>query len=368
MDFPVLLLQEKREGDANMTRRKPVGYITSKKRHTRGPKKGQRKRAPIMGPSGGRQRTPFKIKAQRIKQKPKPTERKASGVASYNKATGWMRVVFDEKPSREVLDGLKREGFRYKPRSRAWSAKWTPERENHARKLVNDWQVVDIKPNWQKKAEVAEAQALKHHKESDERYDQFRKELRTIPMGQPILVGHHSEKSHRAHLKRLDRQMKKSIEEKEIAKKYGERAKRYRRKAVGEPAGLIYRRIQKLEAEERGWQRSLKRLKENREFAKAKPKLAEKYGIKADPQEEERAKRYITHTQERLKIEREKYNASGSIVADKLQLKKGDLVRTQIGVARVVRVNPKTVTVSKEVSGSPWKLKLDKSKIYGKVE
>jgi len=48
---------------------------------------------------------------------------KASGVGSYNKATGWMRVVFDAKPSREVLDSLKAHGFRYKPRSRAWSAK-----------------------------------------------------------------------------------------------------------------------------------------------------------------------------------------------------------------------------------------------------
>jgi len=45
-----------------------------------------------------------------------------------------------------------------------------------------------------------------------------------IPMGQPILVGHHSERGHRAQLKRIDNAMRKSIEE-------GDKAKYYERKA-----------------------------------------------------------------------------------------------------------------------------------------
>ena len=280
-----------------------------------------------------------------IKGEAKAPEPHMGGAVSYNKATGWMQISFSEKPPKHIREGMKSQGFRYRPKSKTWAAKWSTEREAYATALVGKMSEVSIKPNFQKKAEYAEAQALKHHKQSDERYDQFRKELKTIPLGQPILIGHHSEKSHRAHLKRLDRQMKKSMEEKEVAEEYERRAKRYRRKAVGEPPGLIHRRIRKLEAEKR---------------------KCEKWRVEGyDP---ERYTKMIQRLDERLKIEREAYNASGGIATEKLQLKKGDMVRTHIGVARVVRVNPKTVTVSRPVSGQEWKLKLDKSRIYGKVE
>lgn len=39
-------------------------------------------------------------------------------------------------------------------------------------------------------------------------------------MGQPILVGHHSEKRHRKHLERIDNEMRKSIQESEKADYY----------------------------------------------------------------------------------------------------------------------------------------------------
>jgi len=267
---------------------------------------------------------------------------KKEAKATYNKATGWLSVEFPAKPSRDILTGLKSLGFGYKPRSKRWSGKWTFEREQHLKKLAGSIKPIFKEVDFKRKAEWAESQALKHQKESAQRYDQFRKELKTIPMGQPILVGHHSEKAHRAHLRRVDRHMAKSIEEKHIAVVYGERAKRYKRKARGESPGLIYRRIRKLEAEKR---------------------KCEKW--RAEGYDKERYTRIIKNLDERLNIERKKYKASGGIAADKLELKKGDLVRTQLGIATVVKVNPKTVTVQKH---SDWKLKLDKSQIYGKVK
>lgn len=45
-----------------------------------------------------------------------------------------------------------------------------------------------------------------------------------IPMGQPILVGHHSERKHRAALGRRDRRMRKSIEERDKAARYARKA------------------------------------------------------------------------------------------------------------------------------------------------
>ena len=39
-----------------------------------------------------------------------------------------------------------------------------------------------------------------------------RQQLEMIPLGQPILVGHHSEKPHRSHLKRIDQHFAKAQE------------------------------------------------------------------------------------------------------------------------------------------------------------
>jgi hypothetical protein len=48
-----------------------------------------------------------------------------------------------------------------------------------------------------------------------------------IPMGQPILVGHHSERRHRRDLERMDRQMRKAIEAERKADHYERKAERY---------------------------------------------------------------------------------------------------------------------------------------------
>lgn len=57
-------------------------------------------------------------------------------------------------------------------------------------------------------AERAEAQSEAAYKRAD-----LREEASGIPFGQPILVGHHSERRHRAAIKRADNAMRASIEE-----------------------------------------------------------------------------------------------------------------------------------------------------------
>lgn len=67
--------------------------------------------------------------------------------------------------------------------------------------------------------------AHKNSIESDQRFNHAQKLGSAIPMGQPILVGHHSERSHRAHLKKIDNNMRKSIEADSKAGYYAEKAK-----------------------------------------------------------------------------------------------------------------------------------------------
>lgn len=68
-----------------------------------------------------------------------------------------------------------------------------------------------------------ENQAVKNHAVSDEKYQYVRTHL-DIANGQPILVGHHSEKKHRSHLKRMDNAMRSSIEAEKKAEYYEHRA------------------------------------------------------------------------------------------------------------------------------------------------
>jgi len=76
------------------------------------------------------------------------------------------------------------------------------------------------------KAERLSGYAFNANKRSGEAYERadLSEEKTGIPFGQPILVGHHSERSHRRVIERADNAMRKSIEEKEKAKKYESRA------------------------------------------------------------------------------------------------------------------------------------------------
>ena len=73
---------------------------------------------------------------------------------------------------------------------------------------------------------------------------------RHIPMGQPILVGHHSERRHRRDIDRIDSHMRKSIEESKKANYFSYRASNLERdaKRVTQDRSYIMNRIEESEA------------------------------------------------------------------------------------------------------------------------
>lgn len=84
--------------------------------------------------------------------------------------------------------------------------------------------------NWyeekqQRKLERAKELQEKHTRESQSRFNAAKKIGDMIPMGQPILVGHHSEKGHRRDLARIDNNMRKGIEHSETAEYYENKVK-----------------------------------------------------------------------------------------------------------------------------------------------
>ena len=68
--------------------------------------------------------------------------------------------------------------------------------------------------------EAYERLAEKHSKESDRQYNHSKQISNMIPFGQPILVGHHSEKRHRRDADRIHTSMGKSIEHSKTAEYY----------------------------------------------------------------------------------------------------------------------------------------------------
>lgn len=82
------------------------------------------------------------------------------------------------------------------------------------------------------KAEKLNGYALNAEKRSDEAYNNraSKHELEFMSLGEPIKVGHHSEKRHRKLFEKYDNKMRKSIEESEKAEEYKRRAEYWQEK------------------------------------------------------------------------------------------------------------------------------------------
>jgi hypothetical protein len=82
----------------------------------------------------------------------------------------------------------------------------------------------DYEAKQEARRERLEARAERLSSESSAVYRRVHDQLQMIPMGQPILVGHHSERGHRAHLRRIDNGMRRSCELDAAAKDAARRA------------------------------------------------------------------------------------------------------------------------------------------------
>ena len=80
------------------------------------------------------------------------------------------------------------------------------------------------KEKQQEKLERYQELAEKAKEKSEDHYETAHRIADVIPLGQPILVGHHSEKRHRRDLDRIHNNHRKSIEEAEKAKYYKNKA------------------------------------------------------------------------------------------------------------------------------------------------
>lgn len=166
-----------------------------------------------------------------------------------------------------------------------------------------------------------------------------------IPLGQPILVGHHSEGRHRRAIERADNAMRHACEESDKAKYFEGRAEAAERTASqGELQSRRYlqNRIDENEAKIRDVDRRLARSQE----------------WTATPEEAEAYRKQLAGVrikyQERLDYYKAAMAALGGVQFGRENVHAGDLVKVRGRWEQVVKANGKTVAVT---SCFPWPLK-----------
>jgi Domain of unknown function (DUF3560) len=172
---------------------------------------------------------------------------------------------------------------------------------------------------------------------SDSRSKAGHQMLDAIPMGQPILVGHHSEKRDRAYRNRAFDNLEKSFREADKAAHWTDRSaavtsNQERRQSTG----TTLRRIEKLEADERYWVRTLKTGHNSGGWTTDTPeKIAEINRRLAAVREQ------LEHWRAQI-AEKEQ---AGVKIWSRADFQKGDFARIGNHWNEIIRVNAKTLTV-----------------------
>ena len=178
--------------------------------------------------------------------------------------------------------------------------------------------------------------------------------LDMIPAGQPILVGHHSERRHRRDLDRAESLRRRGMAEADRAEYHEERAEAAERfQARRESIPTTLRRIEKLEAEARGIQRNLDGRVDYRSDGNGgyKPVL-----VKPSDSRRERLEALAADLAEQIAYWREhvaKREAEGVKVWSREDFTKGDYVQFLGTWYEVVRVSAKSVTIPAMINDGP---------------
>ena len=177
--------------------------------------------------------------------------------ATYDPADNKIRVSSLHRFDRETYDRLKAAGFSWAPKQELFVAPmWTPEREDLACELADSGELEDedtsLTERAEGRAERFENYQVKRADEAERTHAAVEVIANGIPLGQPILVGHRSEKRARKDAERIRSGMAKAVKLWETSEYWERRAKgaiqhaRYK-----ELPGVRARRIKGLEADER---------------------------------------------------------------------------------------------------------------------
>jgi hypothetical protein len=173
-------------------------------------------------------------------------------------------------------------------------------------------------------------------------HDQAKQMADRIPFGQPILIGHHSEKRDRSYRGRIHSRFGKAFEEQGKAEHYEQRAAAAERNAAPKDVGFMNRRLEESEAGLRDIER---KLSENVDWS-----------IPRNAEWRLRLEALRTEHTDRIAYWRDQIEQAGGVKFSRETIKKGDYV-FRLKDKRpflVLRVNAKTVTAQSTQPGCSW--------------
>lgn len=173
--------------------------------------------------------------------------------ATYSPDDNKLRLYADSRLDAETFKRVKDAGFKYAPKQGLFVAPmWTPSREDLLLELAGDIEDDDqsLFDRQEERAERFGGYSVKRAAESDQTLAAVDRISSSIPLGQPILVGHHSERRARKDAQRIENGMRRAVSLFETSEYWERRAgASLRLAAYKERPDVRWRRIKKIEAD-----------------------------------------------------------------------------------------------------------------------
>lgn len=184
--------------------------------------------------------------------------------ATYSPEDNKLRMRTPERLELELFNIVKAEGFRYAPKQGFFVAPmWTPSRENLLLELCGSIGDEDtsLTDRAEDRAERFEVYSDKRANDAEQAKNAADNIAGNIPSGQPVLIGHHSEKKARKDAQKIENNLKFAVKMWETSEYWTDRAQGAIRHAkYKERPDVRARRIKKLEKGKRKQEKYIKEL------------------------------------------------------------------------------------------------------------
>src|SRR6516162_9759127 len=175
--------------------------------------------------------------------------------ATYSPEDNKLRLYSDARLGAETYARVKAAGFRWAPKQELFVAPmWTPDREDLLLELCGEIGDEDtsLVERQEQRAERFEELSDKRQADADRAKAAVDAIADQIPLGQPILVGHHSERHARRHAEQIENGMRRAVNLWKTSKYWADRAAGAIRHAkYKELPAVRARRIKTIEADRR---------------------------------------------------------------------------------------------------------------------
>ena len=182
--------------------------------------------------------------------------------ATYSPEDNKLRLYADGRLDPETYAKVKAEGFRWAPKQDLFVAPaWSPSRADLMVDMCGSIEDEDttLEERQEQRAERFEGYQENRLQDAENAHAAVSELTDNIPLGQPILVGHHSEKRARKDAEKIERGMQKVVKMWETSEYWKYRAAgALRHSLYKERADVRARRIKKLGAEKRKYEKYIK--------------------------------------------------------------------------------------------------------------